>query len=71
MTVAITAFERSPDEGKVRRSSNSQPPGCWGGDKSWNKERMPLVEDRVRNRLKQLSARLGDADWLDGVQRGR
>src|SRR5262249_24953841 len=37
------------------------------GDKSWNKERMPLVEDRVRNRLKQLSSRLGDADWLDGA----
>jgi glutathione S-transferase len=37
------------------------------GDKSWNKERLPLVEDRVRSRLKQLSARLGDADWLDGA----
>ena len=37
------------------------------GDKPWNKERLPLVEDRVRNRLKQLSARLGDADWLDGA----
>jgi glutathione S-transferase len=36
-------------------------------DKHWNKERMPLVEDRVRNRLKQLSARLGHADWLDGA----
>src|SRR4029077_8310753 len=36
-------------------------------DKSWNSERMPLVEDRVRSRLKQLSARLGDADWLDGA----
>jgi len=36
-------------------------------DKSWAKERMPLVEDRVRDRLKQLSARLGDADWLDGA----
>lgn len=34
-------------------------------DKSWNAERIPLVEDRVRNRLKPLSARLGDADWLD------
>ena len=32
------------------------------GDKPWNPERMPLVEDRVRNRLKQLSAYLGDAD---------
>jgi glutathione S-transferase len=36
------------------------------GDKPWSKERLPLVEDRVRDRLKQLSARLGDADWLDG-----
>ena len=28
---------------------------------------MPLVEDRVRYRLGQLSRRLGDADWLDGA----
>jgi glutathione S-transferase len=35
-------------------------------DKPWSKERLPLVEDRVRNRLHQLSDRLGDADWLDG-----
>jgi glutathione S-transferase len=37
------------------------------GDKPWSKERLPLVEDRVRNRLDQLSARLGVADWLDGA----
>ena len=36
------------------------------GDKPWSKERLPLVVDRVRERLKQLSARLGSADWLDG-----
>jgi glutathione S-transferase len=36
-------------------------------DKSWHEERLPLVEDRVRDRLKQLSVRLGDADWLDGA----
>jgi len=36
------------------------------GDKPWTKERLPLVQDRVRDRLKQLSALLGDADWLDG-----
>jgi glutathione S-transferase len=36
------------------------------GDKPWSKERLPLVEDRIRDRLKQLSARLGSADWLDG-----
>jgi glutathione S-transferase len=36
------------------------------GDKPWTMERLPLVVDRVRDRLKQLSNRLGDADWLDG-----
>src|SRR5262249_47055172 len=36
-------------------------------DKPWSRERLPLVVDRVRDRLKQLSARLGDADWLDGA----
>ena len=35
------------------------------GDKSWSAQRMPLVEDRVRDRLGQLSRRLGGADWLD------
>jgi glutathione S-transferase len=37
------------------------------GDRSWAKERLPLVADRVRDRLKQLSARLGDAEWIDGA----
>jgi glutathione S-transferase len=37
------------------------------GDKPWAKERQPLVANRIRDRLKQLSARLGDADWLDGA----
>ena len=37
------------------------------GDKPWSKERLPLVVDRIRARLAQLSARLGDADWLDGA----
>ena len=36
-------------------------------DKPWSKERMPLVVDRVRDRLTQLSAHLGRADWLDGA----
>jgi len=35
-------------------------------DKSWNAERMPLVEERVRSRFAELSARLGGVDWLDG-----
>jgi glutathione S-transferase len=37
------------------------------GDKPWSKERLPLVEDRIRDRMGQLSRRLGDADWLDGA----
>jgi glutathione S-transferase len=36
-------------------------------DKSWYQERLPVVEDRVRGRLQQLSDRLGVADWLDGA----
>jgi glutathione S-transferase len=35
-------------------------------DKPWAKARLPLVKDRVRVRLNQLSSRLGDAAWLDG-----
>lgn len=33
--------------------------------KNWHEERLPLLEDRVRGRLAELSSRLGDADWLD------
>ena len=36
-------------------------------DKPWSAERLPLVVDRVRDRLKQLAAFLGGADWLDGA----
>jgi glutathione S-transferase len=35
-------------------------------DKSWHEERLPMLEDRVRVRLGELSDRLGTADWLDG-----
>jgi glutathione S-transferase len=35
------------------------------GDKPWYKERLPMIEGRVRGRLDELSSRLGDADWLD------
>jgi glutathione S-transferase len=37
------------------------------GDKPWYAQRLPAVEDRIRDRLGQLSARLGNADWLDGA----
>jgi glutathione S-transferase len=36
-------------------------------DKSWHEERLPLVENRIRVRLEELSGRLGDADWLDNA----
>jgi glutathione S-transferase len=34
-------------------------------DKPWSEARLPIVRGRVRDRLDQLSSRLGDADWLD------
>jgi len=37
------------------------------GDKPWRDDRLSLVEARIHGRLKQLSAHLGDADWLDGA----
>lgn len=36
-------------------------------DKPWFAERLALVENRIRGRLNELDARLGDADWLDGA----
>lgn len=35
-------------------------------DRPWAAERLPLVMDRVRDRLTRLAAHLGPADWLDG-----
>lgn len=34
--------------------------------KNWQSERFAMVDERIRARLAQLSARLGDAEWLDG-----
>jgi len=36
------------------------------GNEPWAEQRLPLVKERIRDRLAELSARLGDADWLDG-----
>jgi glutathione S-transferase len=36
-------------------------------DRSWYEQRLPLVKDRIRSRLSELSRRLGHADWLDGA----
>src|ERR1700683_1368960 len=37
------------------------------GDRPWAEERLPLVKGRIRDRLVQLSARLGEAPWLGGA----
>ena len=36
------------------------------GSEPWFEQRLPLLHDRVRTRLGQLAARLGDREWLDG-----
>jgi glutathione S-transferase len=36
-------------------------------DKPWHAARLPLLQERVRTRLGQLSVRLGKSDWLDGA----
>jgi len=37
------------------------------GDKPWSGERLPLVKNRIRHRLGELSDYLGEAEWLDGA----
>jgi len=46
------------DLGSARLQETSMP---------WYEDRLSLVEDRVRKRLRQLSLRLGGAEWLDGA----
>ena len=36
-------------------------------DRSWYEDHVAMIEERVRDRLGDLSVRLGDADWLDGA----
>jgi glutathione S-transferase len=36
-------------------------------DEPWAGQRLPMVEDRIRSRLGDLSRCLGTADWLDGA----
>lgn len=40
--------------------------GYTEGDRPWHADRVSLMRERVRVRVKQLSAALGDADWLAG-----
>ncbi|MFA7416007.1 MAG: glutathione S-transferase family protein [Rhizobium sp.] len=41
----------------------------WLSERSetWGEQRLRLTEDRIRDRLADLSSRLGDANWLDGA----
>jgi glutathione S-transferase len=41
--------------------------GIFERDQPWFEARQPVLRDRVRTRLDQLSARLDDAEWLDGA----
>ncbi len=36
-------------------------------DKPWYEQRQPLVEERARKPLCELSRRLGEAEWLEGA----
>lgn len=36
-------------------------------DQPWYEQRLRALEESIRKRLHSLSARLGDADWLDGA----
>ncbi|OPY94934.1 glutathione S-transferase [Bradyrhizobium sacchari] len=36
-------------------------------DRDWYAERLPMLQDRVRTRLGELSRRLAGADWLNGA----
>lgn len=40
--------------------------GIVEGEKPWHAERKPMFEDRVRTRLRELAAWLGERDWLEG-----
>jgi glutathione S-transferase len=35
-------------------------------EKPWHEDRLPMLDQRVRVRLDELSRRLGDAEWLEG-----
>ena len=36
-------------------------------DKPWHAERMPMLDERIRVRLADLSRSLGDKEWLEGA----
>lgn len=59
MFAALNTVEPPVVEWSMARIVESKEP--------WFDQRQPMLVERVRNRLAALSARLGDADWLDGA----
>ncbi len=59
MFTAVSTMEPPVVEHGMMQVAESREP--------WFEARMALIEPRVRTRLAQLSAYLGDADWLDGA----
>ncbi|HUH77173.1 MAG TPA: glutathione S-transferase family protein [Devosia sp.] len=59
MFAALSTIEPPILEREAARLLESREP--------WYEQRRPLVEGRIRPRLRDLSKRLGDADWLDGA----
>lgn len=59
MFTAISTMEPPVVEHGMMKIAESREP--------WFEPRMALLEPRVRARLDQLSAHLGDANWLDGA----
>jgi len=59
MFTAVSTMEPPIVEHGMMRIFESREP--------WFEPRIAMIEQRVRIRLEQLSARLGDSDWLDGA----
>jgi glutathione S-transferase len=59
MFAALNTVEPPVVEWSMARIVESKEP--------WFDQRQPMLVERIRNRLAALSARLGDADWLDGA----
>ena len=65
--LAITRLDvRVGEHGETAHARTGEVAKFQGGDMLWAAQRMPLVLDRRRVRLQELSNCLGDAEWLDG-----
>jgi glutathione S-transferase len=58
MFAAVTTMEQTMIDREIVRFLE--------GDQTWYEQRLAMVDGRMRKRLNDLSARLGEAEWLDG-----